>query len=184
MMVPSLSLGVHDRYGPEVRDKILDKLRAPGEDRAYHLLMPAELRALARTESPGAPVLSLYLQLTPERRHGGGWHSFFTSLVTETLKSIADKRERRALGDELERIEEALNEQLPELGRGVVFFVCRPLGLWSQIAVSLPLPDHLHLSRRPYVRPLVRTRDTHDRFVLALLSQPIRRAAIEPLCPR
>jgi hypothetical protein len=53
----------------------------------------------------------------------------------------------------------------------VVIFVCRPLGLWSQIAVSVPLPDHLHLSGRPYVRPLVRTRDEHDRFVLALLSQ-------------
>jgi peptide subunit release factor 1 (eRF1) len=171
MTVPSLSLGVHDRYGPEIRDRILAKLQAPSEDRAYHLLTPAQLRALARTESPDAPVLSFYLQLGPERRLGGAWHSFFTSLATATLKSIGDRRERRALGDELERVEEALNEELPELGRGVVFFVCRPLGLWSQIAVSVTLPDHLHLSRRPYVRPLVRTRDEHDRFVLALLSQ-------------
>jgi len=171
MTVPSLSLGVHDRYGPEIRDKILSKLQAPSDERAYHLLTPAQLRVLARTESPDAPVLSFYLRLSPERRRGGAWHSFFTSLATATLKSIADKRERRALGDELERIEEALGEELPELGRGVAFFVCRPLGLWSQIAVSVSLPDHLHLSRRPYVRPLVRTRDEHDRFVLALLSQ-------------
>jgi peptide subunit release factor 1 (eRF1) len=171
MTVPSLSLGVHDRYGPEIRDKILNKLQAPSEDRAYHLLTPAQLRALARTEAPDAPVLSFYLQLGPERRRGGAWHSFFSSLATATLRSIDEKRERRALGDELERIEEALNEELPELGRNVVFFVCRPLGLWSQIAVSVPLPDHLHLSGRPYVRPLVRTRDEHDRFVLAVLSQ-------------
>jgi hypothetical protein len=159
MTVPSLSLGVHDRYGPAIRDRIVEKLQEPSADRAYHLLTPAQLRALARTESPDAPVLSFYLQLGPERRRGGAWHSFFNSLATATLKSVGDRREQRALGDELDRIEEAMNEELPELGRGIVFFVCRPIGLWSQIAVSVPLPDHLHLSGRPYVRPLVRTRD-------------------------
>ena len=37
--------------------------------------------------------------------------------------------------------------------------------------MSVPLPDGAHLGSRPYVRPLARTRDEHDRFVLALLSQ-------------
>jgi hypothetical protein len=29
MRVPSLSVSVHDRYGPEIRDKIGEKLREP-----------------------------------------------------------------------------------------------------------------------------------------------------------
>jgi hypothetical protein len=45
------------------------------------------------------------------------------------------------------------------------------LGLWRQIAVSVPLPDGAYVSSSPYLRPLVRTRDEHDRFALALLSQ-------------
>jgi hypothetical protein len=40
---------------------------------------------------------------------------------------------------------------------------------------SLPLPDGAHLGPRPYVRPLARTRDEHDRFVLAVLSQELSR---------
>jgi peptide subunit release factor 1 (eRF1) len=119
---------------------------------------------------PGAPVLSLYLQLSPDRRTSGAWKSAFSNLSATALKRIGDRRERRAMKDELDRIEQTLHTELPALGRGVVFFACRPIGLWRQIAVSVPLPDGAYLSPRPYVRPLVRTRDEHDRFVLALLS--------------
>jgi len=35
----------------------------------------------------------------------------------------------------------------------------------------VPLPDDVYVSSSPYLRPLVRTRDEHDRFALALLSQ-------------
>ena len=48
---------------------------------------------------------------------------------------------RQALREEFARIEQAMEEELPVLGRGVAFFACRPLGLWRQIAVPLPLPD-------------------------------------------
>jgi peptide subunit release factor 1 (eRF1) len=168
---PSVSVSVHDAYTPEMRDRILERLRASMEDTAYALLTPAHLRALAAIDSPGAPVLSLYLQLSPDRRASGAWQTAFSSLSAATLKRIGDRRDRRAMKDELDRIEQTLHTELPALGRGAVFFACRPIGLWRQIAVSVPLPDGAHLSARPYVRPLVRTRDEHDRFVLALLSQ-------------
>jgi peptide subunit release factor 1 (eRF1) len=171
MSVPSLSVSVHDRYTPELRDRIVEKLHAATVETEYHLLTPADLRALAEIDSPEAPVLSLYLQLTPDRRTKGAWRIFFRSLCDAALKPIDDRRKRLALRDEFERIEQALMAELPELGRGVAFFVCRTLGLWRQIAVPLPLPDGAHLGPRPHIRPLVRTRDEHDRFVLALLSQ-------------
>jgi hypothetical protein len=37
--------------------------------------------------------------------------------------------------------------------------------------VSVPLHDAVYLGTRPYLRPLVRTRDEQDRFVRAVLSQ-------------
>jgi hypothetical protein len=73
--------------------------------------------------------------------------------------------------DELDRIGQALEAELPVFGRGVAFFTCRKLGLWRQIAISVPLPDGAYVSSSPYLRPLARTRDEHDRFVLALLSR-------------
>jgi hypothetical protein len=171
MSVPSLSVSVHDRYTPQLRDRIIEKLRAAPVEREYHLLTPVALRALAEIDSPQAPVLSLYLQLTPDRRIKNAWQTVFHSLSDAALKPIDDRRKRVTLREEFDRIEQALIAELPELGRGVAFFVCRTLGLWRQIAVPLPLSDSAHLGPRPYIRPLVWTRDEHDRFVLALLSQ-------------
>jgi peptide subunit release factor 1 (eRF1) len=171
MSIPSVSIDLHDRYTPEIRDRIVEKLQASADDAAYHLLTPAHLRMLAATVSPDWPVLSFYLQLGPERRSRAAWHAVCSSLANEAAKATRDRRERRMVTEELDRIEHALDEELPELGRGVVFFVCQRIGLWRQIAVSVPLSDGVHFGPQPYVRPLVRTRDEHDRFVLAILSQ-------------
>src|SRR5207253_8385154 len=92
------------------------------------------------------------------------------SLSAAALRPIAE-RHKRSMTDELDRIGQALEAELPALGRGVAFFTCRKLGLWRQIAVSVPLPDGVYVRSSPYLRPLVRTRDEHDRFVLALLSR-------------
>ena len=77
MSVPSVSVGLHDVYTPEIRDRILERLRPAMEETAYGMLSPAHLRALAAIDSPGAPVLSLYLQLSPDRRASGAWQAAF-----------------------------------------------------------------------------------------------------------
>jgi hypothetical protein len=181
MTTPSVSLSMYDRYTPKIRDRIIGKLQASMGETAYHLLTPAQLRALADIKSPTAPILSFYLGLTPERRIGHVWHTIYSSLVDAELKRIADRRRREALKEEFERIECALEAELPALGRGVVFFTSPKLGLWRQIALPLPLPDGVHIAGRPYIRPLVRTRDEHDRFVLVLLSQQHNRFFISQI---
>lgn len=182
MSVASISLSVHDRYTPELRDKIVEKLRAeaPAENE-YHLLSPEGLRTLALTESPDAPVLSVYLQLGPERRVGRAWRTAFASISDAARKPIEDRKERQAVAQEFQRIGDALDDHLPELGRGAAFFACRELGLWQQIALPVPLPDRAHIARRPYLRPLVRTRDEHDSFVLAILFQRASRFFISQI---
>jgi peptide subunit release factor 1 (eRF1) len=181
MTTPSVSLSVHNRYTPEIRDRILAKLQSSMDETAYHLLTPAELRGLADIESPTAPILSFYLALTPERRVGRVWHTVYSSLAHAELTRIADRRRREAMKEEFDRIECALEAELPALGRGVVFFTGPKLGLWRQIALPLPLPDGIHIAERPYIRPLVRIRDEHDRFVLVLLSLQHNRVFISQI---
>jgi len=172
MTVPSLAVSVHDRYTPEVRDRILGKLDTSIKEMAtYRLLTPTHLRTLVEIEARDAPVLSLYLQLSPDRRATGAWRTVFSSLSAAALRPIAERHKRQAVTDELDRIGQALEAELPVFGRGVAFFTCRKLGLWRQIAISVPLPDGAYVSSSPYLRPLARTRDEHDRFVLALLSR-------------
>ena len=178
MTIPSISLSLNDHYTPKIRDKILDKLRPSADQSAYAMLTPELLRVLAVAESPDAPVLSLYLELSPARRARGAWQSAFSSLATSTLKGIGHRDERRLVKNELDRIEASLHEELPALGRGVAIFSCEPIGLWRQVAVSIPMPDAAFLSGRAYVRPLARTRDEHDRFVLLLLYACNRRVFV------
>jgi peptide subunit release factor 1 (eRF1) len=178
MTVPSMPMDVHHRYSPEVRDRILQRLRSSMDTATYRLLTPAHLKALSEIESPDARVVSVYLRLTPERRARGAWRSAFSSMVDAVLKPIDDRRARAALRTEFERIENTLQAELPALSRGVVFFVSQRIGLWRQIALPLPLPDRIHVGARPHIRPLVRTRDEHDQFVLAILSQQNNRLFI------
>jgi hypothetical protein len=182
MSIPALSLSGHDRYTLDIRDRILEKLQAaPVDEIVYRLPTPARLRALSEIKSADEPVLSFYFQLGPERRVGRAWHTFFSSLCDATLKPIDDRHRRQAMQEELDRIGQALESELPTLGRGVAFFACRALGLWRQVAVSVPLPDGVHVGPTPYLRPLVRTRDEHDRFVLALLAQELSRFFISQI---
>jgi hypothetical protein len=151
------------------------KLHTPVDEATYQLVTPSRLRALAEIEAGNWPVVSLYLQLSPDRRVGGGWRTYLASLSDSVLKPIAEHRRRELLQEEFDRIETALDNELPALGRGAAFFTCRKLGVWRQIAVSVPLPDSVHVLPRPYLRPLVRTRDEHDRFVLGVLSEEMSR---------
>ena len=126
-------------------------------------------------------MVSLYLQLSSDRRVGGGWRTYLASLSDSVLKPIAEHRRRELLQEEFDRIETVLDNELPALGRGAAFFTCRKLGVWRQIAVSVPLPDSVHVLPRPYLRPLVRTRDEHDRFVLGVLSEEMSRFFISQI---
>lgn len=171
----SVSLTRHDRYTPELRDKIAQALRAPSAVAGYHVLTEPLLRELAGTVSGSAPILSLYIQLTPERRVGGAWRSYLSSLSEAVLRPVHDKKVRYALQQEVAQVRRAMEDELPVLGRGAAFFSCRTAGLWRQIALPLPLPDDAHAATQPFIRPLVRARDEHDRFVIALLSEGISR---------
>jgi peptide subunit release factor 1 (eRF1) len=169
--VPSLTISTRDRYTPEFRDRILGKLAAAMRPNEYSLLIPAELRALAEIRSADSLILSLYLQLTPDQRASSAWRTLFHSLTTESLKGIEDRRRREKIKEEVDRIGQALEAGLPVLGRGVAFFSCAAIGLWRKVALPLELPNGMHLAAYPYLRPLVRTRDEHDRFGLTILSQ-------------
>ncbi|KRP85839.1 hypothetical protein AOQ72_04140 [Bradyrhizobium yuanmingense] len=47
-------------------------------------------QSLARLDTGGAPLVSLYLQLPPERRVGRAWHSVFCALI-HTIPQTADR---------------------------------------------------------------------------------------------
>ncbi|MGL3107124.1 hypothetical protein [Bradyrhizobium sp. BR 1432] len=141
---------------------------------AYRLLSPEHFRGLAGVDTGGPSLVSVYLQLTPERGVGRAWHSAFSALV-HTIPQTTDRAVRATAESDIQAIERALNEQLPELGRGVAFFACRERAIWHQIALRSGY--RIHIARRPYLRPLLRNQGRSDRMRL-----PCSRASEPVLC--
>lgn len=136
------------------------------------------MRGLARLESNSEPIVSIYLSMTRERRLEDVRHSALSSLSRTTLRKLA-KDEAKYVRRQLDRVEAALNEELPELGGSAVFFVGEGLGIWRQIALPIPLTDRIHAGPRPYIRPLLRSWGEGDRILVALLSREQSRLFVD-----
>ncbi|MAQ91949.1 MAG: peptide chain release factor 1 [Rhodothermaceae bacterium] len=153
---------------PTERDSLLAELRRRTTTPGFHFLSADHLTRLNESRSDGAPIVSLYLDMTPESRIGSAWQTNLKDLCDRALADAGEHK--KAVERECERIHEALEAGLPRTGRGVVFFACEEIGLFEQIGTAVTLPNMVHVSDNPYVRPLARVRDENDRFVLALLS--------------
>ncbi len=153
---------------PDTRDALLAELRRRTTTPGFHFLTPDHLTRLNETASDSAPVVSLYLSLSPEMRRGNAWEKAFREIADGALAEAGDQRE--AVQAELDRIRETLDAGLPRTGRGVAFFACESIGLFERLGTAIDLPTSVHVEQNPYVRPLARVRDENDRFVIALLS--------------
>ncbi|PAP78365.1 peptide chain release factor 1 [Rubrivirga marina] len=153
---------------PDDRDALLKELRRRTTSPGFHFLSADHLSRLNEARSADAPIVSLYLEMTPEARLGTTWSTVLKDLCERAVADAGDHK--AAVKRECERIQEALEAGLPRTGRGVAFFACESQGLFEQIGTAVTLPNAVHVDDNPYVRPLARVRDENDRFVLALLS--------------
>ncbi len=153
---------------PDTRDALLAELQQRTTTPGFHFLSTDHLARLNESQSDGAPVVSLYLALTPEMRTAEAWTRAVKELRSTALAAAGDHKD--AVRADLDRIDEALAAGLPRTGRGVAFFACGETGLFEQLGTAIALPTAVHLDRNPYVRPLARLRDENDRFVIALVS--------------
>ena len=153
---------------PDARDALLAELRRRTTTPGFHFLSADHLQRLNDARSTGAPILSLYLQLTPEARLGTTWATTLKDLCERAVEQAG--AHKAAIRAECDRIQASLENGLPRTGRGVAFFACEELGLFEQLGTAITLPNEVHVGDNPYVRPLARVRDENDRFVIALLS--------------
>ncbi len=153
---------------PDARDTLLAELRRRTTTPGFHYLSADHLSRLNDARSDGAPIVSLYLEMTPEARLGTTWATTLKDLCERAMAQAGDHK--AAVRAECDRIHAALEDGLPRTGRGVVFFACEEIGLFEQLGTAITLPNAVHVSDNPYVRPLARVRDENDRFVIALLS--------------
>ena len=156
---------------PEIRDALIAELEDRTTSPGFHYLDAGHLTELAAIESAEAPVLSFFMELTPEMRVNDSWNIKFKDLARQAFDHSNGQYDKATVQRELDRVEAALRQGIPRTGRGLVFYACDDIGLFRQFGVAISLPNTVYVNRRPYVRPLVRVRDEHDRFGIAVLSQ-------------
>jgi hypothetical protein len=156
---------------PALRDSLIKELNERTTSPGFHYLDAGHISELAAISSSDAPVVSLFMKLTPEMRLSDGWQIAFKDVARDTLDGLNGRFDATKVRRELGRIEEALHKGLPRTGRGVTFYSCEGIGLFRQFGVAVEVPSMAYVDERPYVRPLVRLRDEHDRFGIVLLSQ-------------
>jgi peptide chain release factor subunit 1 len=128
--------------------------------------------------SGGHPVISLYLDLDPERyATAPARSSQIRSLIDQGNRMVEDDRElehrdKTALREDLKRIEEFLDsDEAPFKGaRALAVFCSTADGLFESVQLDQPVPGRVRISHSPYVEPLLDGAQQR-RWLVALVSR-------------
>ena len=122
-------------------------------DTKYDLFSHANLEELTKAQSDHAPVLSLYLDLNPERRMTEPPLTRFKVLVREAEQQIQlgqqTKAYRKNWNKEIDQIRDWLETQHPFRGRGLALLSCLSIGLWRVFRLPLSVRDRLEAIPAP-----------------------------------
>ncbi len=113
-------------------------------------------------------VLSVYLNLTPDRQIGRTYALAFEDLV-RALGEGLDPAARAALDREAARVRALLDEG--PRGRGLAVFSSTPRDFWQVWPLPVVVAEGCYLGRRPYLRPLLDVLDEYERYAVALVDK-------------
>ena len=133
------------------------------------MITPEQIEQLERFDGQGAAVLSVYLDLSPERRTGRAYRVAFKSLVDQ-LEDRLSEDAREGLRAEAARVQEWLDQTIPE-GRGLALFTCTPRGLWQAHLLPVPVRDRVVYESTPYLAPLLDVLDEYERYAVVLVDK-------------
>lgn len=133
------------------------------------MLTEKEVEKLGTFDAGGHRVLSVYLNLGPERQVQRTYRVLFGDLVKQIEMGL-DDAERKALQLEAGRVQEYLIAEPPQ-GKGLVLFSCTPRNLWQVYHTPVPVADEVHYDSRPYARPLIDLIDEFERYAVVLVDK-------------
>ena len=118
------------------------------------MLTEYDVQRAVEFESHDAPVLSVYLNLDPQRRTGEQYKVALRGLLAGV--EGADPEDTKRIHN---YIEMGYNRQ----GRGLIMFSCVKKDFWWAFSFAVPVEDFAFVSFRPYVRQLARLLDIYER---------------------
>jgi peptide chain release factor subunit 1 len=134
------------------------------------MLTLEQIKQLEAFDGGGARVLSVYLDLRPDRHLKHAYHTVFKDLLKEARGRVADESERETLQSEGQRVQSWLNEQ-ELMGKGLAVFSCSSGKLWQAQWLPVRIEDHLAFEPKPDVAPLLEILDDYQRYAVAAVDK-------------
>lgn len=127
---------------------------------------------LVAFEPQSVPVVSLYLNLSPDQHGRDNYETFLRKAFPEHLKAFrASSAERASLERDEERIAEYLAQELNPSANGLALFSASGAGeFFEAIELDVPVEEHwLVIGAVPHLYPLFRILDQYPRYAAVLL---------------
>ena len=132
------------------------------------------LAKLAAFEPQGAPVLSLYLNLTPDDRGRDNYDTFLRKAFAEHVKPFAEhSAERASLERDVERVQQYLADEVHRSSNSLALFASAGTGeFFEAVQLDAPIDEHwLVIGAVPHLYPLARLLDQYPRYAAVLLDR-------------
>jgi peptide chain release factor subunit 1 len=129
------------------------------------------IQQLAAFEPTTFPVLSLYLDLSPDQ-HGRDKHAAFVrKALAERIKGMqGNASARQSIEADAARIDAYLRESVRPSANGLALFACSGAGFFDAVQLDTPVERHwLFCGQVPHLYPLVRLVDQYPRYAAVML---------------
>jgi peptide subunit release factor 1 (eRF1) len=131
-----------------------------------------QLEKLAAYEPQGVPVVSLYLNLSPDQHGRDNYDTFVRKAFSDHLKAFKENSaERASLERDLERINAYLADEVNRAANGLALFASSGAGeFFEAIQLDAPLDEHwFFIGSVPHLYPLAKVIDQYPRYASVLL---------------
>jgi peptide chain release factor subunit 1 len=129
------------------------------------------LEKLAFFEAQGSPVVSLYLNLSPDQHGRDNYLSFCRKSFADGLKGFRQHSPQRGSFErDVERIETYLANEVNRSANGLAIFASAGAGeLFEAVQLDVPFDEHwIFIGHVPHIYPLARLVDRYPRYASAL----------------
>jgi peptide chain release factor subunit 1 len=147
-------------------ERLLLRAKAGG---AKTVIDHEKLEGLEAFDGQGAKVLTVYLDLDPERQVQRSARVALQDLLKAARERL-EEPDRTELAREAAVVQPWMENEEPR-GKGLALFSCASKGLWQAHFLSVPLKDHVAFEPRPDVVPLLQLFDEYQRFAVAVVDK-------------
>lgn len=129
------------------------------------------IQELAAFEPTPYPVISLYLDLSPDRHGRDGHGPFVRNVLGDRMRGLRPNMpEQASVERDIERIEAYLRDELDPASNGLACFACAGMNLFEAVQLGTPVDRHgLFVGPVPHLYPLVRLADRYPRYAAVML---------------